>query len=91
MAKTEQTCCPVLGKPKPPPTIPFKKQNDRPLQTPEPVPVHTIDRGTVVSPEVEDEVLNWIKDNPDSVAKLYNFLLSLVKVLFYGARRPSPH
>ena len=74
---------PAFGRPKPPPTIPFKKQNDRPVpapkpEQPEPAPVNDpapIDRGTPDSSEIDLEVLSWIKDNPDAVQKLYNFLI----------------
>ena len=75
-------CAPTLGKPKPPPTIPFQKQNDGSLPPPEPkqsepAPVHdppAIDRGTIDSSEIDVEVFNWIKENPDVIQKLHNFL-----------------
>jgi len=73
---------PAFGQPKPPPTIPFKKQNDRSLpatkpEQPEPAPVHDpapIDRRTPDSSEIDLEVLSWIKENPDAVQKLYYFI-----------------
>jgi len=99
-SQTVRPAVPAFGRPKPPPAIPFKKQQDavpKPApEQPEPAIVQDrapVDRGAADSYQADPEVLNWIKITPilHKNCTIFYSNKSFFKALCNGARTPCAH
>jgi len=71
---------PTLGQPKPPPVIPFKKENEKTLPRqektePNPIPIVSSEPSFIYPGNYcDDELVEWIKRHPQATSQLYDLL-----------------